>query len=201
MTSWNPRFKRSANLGGLGLARAVLLIVTAVAATALISYFGIARDYAHLNASLFTGSPSGNYYRIGGRLAARAGRGHGTVTVVPTAGSIDNIQRLTDKRARCIPAFAFMQDGTPVPPGAEVEVLGRLPDVETLLLLGKRGRNFATFADLRGAAIGIGPEGSGTAFLMRQLFQDPDLVHLGIQLSTHELEEQARLVALSLIHI
>ena len=34
---------------------------------------------------------------------------------------------------------------------------------------------FNTFADLRGASIGIGPEGSGTAYLMRQLFDDADL--------------------------
>lgn len=195
MTLLNRLSKRSADLGGLGLSRAVPLIMTAVAVTALISYFGIARDYAHLNATLFTGGPGGRYYMLGASLAARAGRGHGTVTVVPTAGSIENIRRLTDKRTRCVPAFALMQDGTPVPEDAEVEVLGRLPDAETLLLLGKRGRSFSTFADLRGASIGIGPEGSGTAFLMRQLFEDPDLVHLGIRLSTHSLAEQAALVA------
>lgn len=65
-----------------------------------------------------------------------------------------------------------MQDGTPVPADANVEVLGRLPESESLLLLGKRDRTFSSFADLRGASIGIGPEGSGTAFLMRQLFND-----------------------------
>ena len=72
------------------------------------------------------------------RLARGAGMASSRSCRPP--GSIENIKRLTDKRARCIPAFALMQDGTPVPEDAEVEVLGRLPDAETLLLLGKRGR-------------------------------------------------------------
>jgi hypothetical protein len=49
-------------------------------------------------------------------------------------------------------------------------------------------------ADLRGASIGIGPEGSGTAYLLRQLFEDPDLRGLDVRLSYHELDDQARLV-------
>ncbi len=53
----------------------------------------------------------------------------------------------------------------------------------------------ASFADLRGASIGIGPEGSGTAYLMRLLLSDPDLAGLNIRTSYHELEEQAQLVA------
>lgn len=39
------------------------------------------------------------------------------------------------------------------------------------------------------------PEGSGTSYLMRQLFEDPDLRGLGVQLSQHDLAEQAALVA------
>src|SRR5262249_40372073 len=42
---------------------------------------------------------------------------------------------------------------------------------------------------------GIGPAGSGTAYLMRQLFQEPDLAGLNIRLSLHKLDEQAELVA------
>jgi hypothetical protein len=90
--------------------------------------------------------------------------------------------------------FAFVQAGTPVPSGTRLDVLGRLPEPESLLF-GKRGRNFPSFAELRGASIGIGPEGSGTAYLMRQLFEDADLKNLGVRLSNHELAEQTKLVA------
>ncbi len=118
----------------------------------------------------------------------------GISIVVPTAGSIENVARLIGDGRQCAAAFALVQDGIPVPADAGLEMLGRLPEPESLLLLGRHDRTFLTFADLRGTLIGIGPEGSGTAFLLRQLFEDPDLRGLGVQLSYHELAEQAQLV-------
>jgi len=180
---------------GIGLLRVLLLVIAAAAIAALAVIFGVARDYGYLRASFLAGMPGGNYYALATRLAARASRGHGRITVITTEGSVENVSRLADTHGRCTPMFALMQDGTPVPADANVEVLGRLPESESLLLLGKRDRTFSSFADLRGASIGIGPEGSGTAFLMRQLFNDPDLASLDIHLSPHGLDEQAKLVA------
>ena len=54
-------------------------------------------------------------------------------------------------------------NGTPVPADARFELLGRLPQPESLLLLGRNGQNIHSLADLRGMSVGIGPEGSGTA--------------------------------------
>jgi TRAP-type uncharacterized transport system substrate-binding protein len=189
-----PQETRAVSPRGKGLIRFSLFATAALVVVALASLFGIARDYAYLHASLLTGTPMGNYHALGDKLAERAGKGHGTLDVVTTAGSVDNIQRLADNK-RCATMFAFVQAGTPVPSGAQLDVLGRLPEPETLLLFGKRGRDFPTFAELRGASIGIGPEGSGTAYLMRQLFEDADLKNLGVRLSTHEFAEQAELVA------
>jgi len=128
-------------------------------------------------------------------LPDRAKREHGTLTVISTAGSIENVSRLANARGGCVEKFALVQGGTPVPADARLELLGRLPDLESLLLLGKTGHVFNTFGDLRGKSIGIGPEGSGTAYLMRQLFEDPDLRALDVYLSHHGLLEQAQLVA------
>jgi uncharacterized protein len=181
----------SADGRGKGLARISILIVAAVVIAALASMFGIAHDYGYLRASLLTGTPGGKYHALGTSLAVRASRGHGSVTVVPTAGSVDNVSRLAEnRRGRCAATFAFVQDGTLVPQDAQLEMLGRLPATESLLLLHRRGRTFSTFADLRGASIGIGPEGSGTAYLMRQLFRDHDLRDLDVRLSHHELMGQ-----------
>jgi TRAP-type uncharacterized transport system substrate-binding protein len=187
--------RRAVSPRGKGLIRISLLVAAAVAVVAVASLFGIARDYAYLHASLLTGTPTGNYHALGERLAERARRGRGTLDVVATEGSVDNIGRLADNAKRCATMFGFVQAGTPVPSGTRLEVLGRLPEPESLLLLAKRGRSFPSFAELRGASIGIGPEGSGTAYLMRQLFEDADLKNLGIRLSNHELAEQAELVA------
>jgi uncharacterized protein len=180
---------------GKGLVRASLLLLAAALVAAVASAFGIARDYGYLHASILAGSPGGQYHALATRLAERAKREHGTLTVVPTAGSIENVSRLANGRGGCTEMFALIQDGTPVPADARLELLGRLPEPESLLLLGRGDRAFHTFADLRGASIGIGPEGSGTAYLMRQLFEDPDLQALGVHLSPYGLSEQAELVA------
>jgi len=180
---------------GKGLARILLLLAAAAVVAALAAAFGIARDYGYLHASILTGSPAGHYYALAMRLADRAKREHGRLTVIRTAGSIENVSRLTTGQGHCAEMFAIIQDGTPVSADAGLELLGRLPEPESLLLLAKQGHAFQTFADLRGASIGIGPEGSGTAYLMRQLFEDSDLRGLDVHLSYHELPEQAELAA------
>lgn len=185
---------RPSNWRGKGLLRVLLIVVASVAIAALASFFGIARDYGYLRATLLSGVPEGKYHELATNLARRASRGHGRIAVVSTQGSVDNISRLATQE-RCTATFAFVQDGTPVPADVRVEVLGRLPQSESLLLLGRRDRAFTTFADLRGASIGIGPEGSGTAYLMLQLFKDPDLAALDVRLSHHERHEQVEMVA------
>jgi TRAP-type uncharacterized transport system substrate-binding protein len=178
---------------GKALVRVSLLLIAAASIAALAAAFGIARDYGYLHASILTGSPGGQYHALATRLADRAKREHGVLTVIPTAGSIENVARLASAR-RC-EMFALIQDGTPVPTDARLELLGRLPAPESLLLLGRTGHAYHTLPDLRGASIGIGPEGSGTAYLMQQLFADADLRALDVHLSHYELADQARLVA------
>jgi len=195
MHSENPRAGLLITWLGKGLVRFLLLMLAAAAVAAVAAGFGIAHDYGYLRASILTGSPGGQYHALAIRLADRAKREHGTLTVVPTAGSIENVNRLAAGRRYCAEMFALIQDGTPVPADAGLELLGRLPEPESLLLLARRGHAFHTFADLRGAALAIGPEGSGTAYLMHQLFEDSDLRELNVHLSHHELPEQAQLVA------
>ena len=191
----NRIFNRSGIWRGKALLRLLLLVVAAAVVAGLVSRFGVSHDYGYLRATLLTGDPGGHYYAVGARLAARAKQGHGRLTVVPTAGSVENVARLAEDQRRCVAAFALVQDGIPVPADAGLVLLGRLPEPESLLLLARQNRKFLTFADLRGTSIGIGPEGSGTAYLLRQLFDDPDLRGLDVRLSFHELVEQARLVA------
>jgi TRAP-type uncharacterized transport system substrate-binding protein len=175
--------------------RLAFLFCIAAVAAAVAGAFGIARDYGFLRASILSGLPGGQYHAIATRLSERARREHGTLTVIPTAGSIENVTRLMADWARCSEMFAFIQDGTPVLRDARFELLGRLPEPESLLLLARPGRNFRVIADLRGSSIGVGPEGSGTAHLMQYLLTDDDLRDLGIKLSHHSLAEQAELVA------
>src|SRR5262249_8969423 len=96
---------RPANWRGKGIFRIFLLIGTAVAIAALASMFGIARDYGYLRATLLTGNPEGKYHALAVKLAARAHVGHGSITVVSTAGSVENVRRLTNQKP-CMPTFA-----------------------------------------------------------------------------------------------
>ena len=177
------------------MVRGLVLLAASSIIAAIASSFGMVRDFGYFRAALLAGTPGGAYYVLGTRLAERAKADGGRLAVVATAGSVENINRLVANNSSCIEKFAFVQDGTPTPSGSGLELLGRLPQPESLLLLVRRGRPVASITDLRGATIGIGPEGSGTAYLMRQLLDDPDLLGLNIQSSYHELDEQARLVA------
>src|SRR5262249_27776211 len=144
---------------GKGFLRLLLLLVAAAVVAAVAANFGIARDYGYLRASILTGAAGGHYHTLATRLAERAKGGRGALSGIPTAGSIENVNRLTNGEARCSEMFALIQDGTPVSADAKLELLGRLPEPESLLLLGRPGNAFHTFADLREASIGVGPQG------------------------------------------
>jgi len=169
------------------------MAVAVFAVAAALFYFSVSGDYAFLRASIYTGAPTGQYYAVGDRLATRARKKNGRLRVVATAGSVENIARLVGESGHCVPAFAFVQDGVPVPADG-LQTLGRLPQPESLLLFSRRDRPIKTFNDMRGASVGIGPTGSGTAYLMRQLLENSDLKGLDLKPSNHGLEAQAELV-------
>lgn len=180
---------------GKALARAAALLIASALIAAVAAAFSIARDYGYLRASILSGSPGGYYNVLASRLAERARRGHGKLTVVPTAGSIENVKRLAAGRGHCDDMFALIQDGTRVAPDSGLELLGRLPEPESLLLFARPDHAYRSFSDMRGASMGIGPKDSGSADLIRQLFSDPDLRQLNVHFSYHGLAEQAELVA------
>jgi TRAP transporter TAXI family solute receptor len=175
-------------------ARGLLIALAVLALAGGLLYSTVSGDYAFLRASILTGGPTGAYHALGERLAARALKKNGHLKVVATAGSIENIARLVSESGRCVPAFAFVQDGLPTPADAGLVTLGRLPQPETLFLMARRGRAINTFNDLKGDSVGIGPEGSGTTYLMQQLLENSDLADLDLKPSNHELEAQAGLV-------
>jgi TRAP-type uncharacterized transport system substrate-binding protein len=180
---------------GKGLVRALLVLIAGGVIASVAADFGIVRDYGYLRASILAGSVGGQYHTVATHLSDRAAREHGRLTVIATAGSIENVSRLAAGRGHCGEMFGLIQDGTPVPSGAGLELLGRLPQRESLLLLTRQSGAFHSFADLSEKSVGIGPEASGTAYLMQLLFKDADLRGLNIHFSYHELPEQAELVA------
>ena len=145
-------------------------------------------DLSHVNVVFLSGSDRGNYYAIVGKLAAEANRQRASVENVATAGSVENIAKLAASAASCKIQFALVQDGLPWPDSHPFELIGHLPEPESFVVLGRDADRIKSIADLRGMRIGIGPVGSGTEHVARQVLAE--LAELDIKASTHPLGEQ-----------
>ena len=99
MQPTNPIARLPTLWRGKVMARALFLIVVAALLAAVAAAFGIAHDYGYLHVSILTGSPGGQYHALAMRLSERARREHGTLMVISTAGSIENVSRLASNSA------------------------------------------------------------------------------------------------------
>lgn len=177
-----------------GLARKIALVATVLLGLGfVVSRLNLARDLHRLDATFVSGSREGNYFEIVSDLARLAAQSRGHVTNVETAGSSDNIARLGAAAAsgKCDVQFGLAQDGSDwAPGGPKLQLVARLRKAESVFFLGKDADKLTELRSLAGMRIGVGPEGSGSARLGRQLFELPDLGALRITLSNHSLAEQ-----------
>ena len=120
--------------------------------------------------------------------AAEAQRRNGRIDTLPSAGSLENIERLAAAKASCDIQFALVQDGLPWPKSHPLQLIGRLPISESFVVLGREADRIRSVADLRGMRVGIGPEGSGSAYVSRQVMAQ--LAELDIKVTNHTLSEQ-----------
>ena len=123
----------------------------------------------HVEVTMLSGSPSGRYHDLVDGFAGEVSRREGRLINVPTAGSAENIQRLIAARKTCDVHLALVQDGMLYPEGHGLELIGRLPQPESLIILGRNLDRFTVPADLKSVRLGIGPVGSGTEQLMRRV--------------------------------
>jgi TRAP transporter TAXI family solute receptor len=147
-----------------------------------------APNLAHVKAAFLSGGERGNYYALVSRIAAEVARQRGRLDNRPSAGSVENIQLLAAGKAACTVQFALVQDGLEWPPGQQLELVGRLSKPESFVILGRAADRIKTTADLRGLRVGIGPVGSGTERVARQLLEP--LRELDLQLSTMPIDVQ-----------
>jgi TRAP-type uncharacterized transport system substrate-binding protein len=145
-------------------------------------------NLAHLRVSVLSASERGNYYAIVNALAAEARQQKGHIANVASTGSVENLTRLVASQPVCNVHFALVQDGIPWPAGSALELIGRLTKAESLVFLGREADRLQALTDLRGMRIGIGPLGSGTEHVARQVLAP--LAALDLTLSTQRLDEQ-----------
>ena len=171
----------------------------AVIFAALVGVFMIAAtsnpepSLSHVNVAIVSGDPAGNYYAVVARLAAEVQRRHGRVRNIASAGSMENIAQLDASRASCDAQFALVQDGLPWPQGASFLLVARLPNPESFIILGRDADRIHSVSDLRGLRVGIGPVGSGTNHVAREILAE--LAELDIVTSSQSMQEQLAMLA------
>lgn len=144
-----------------------------------------------LEVGISSGSKVGNYYAVTDRLAALAMADKGVIHNFSSHGSVENMQRLADaQKERCDIHFALVQDGTDWQKEPGLSLIGRVGRPESVLFLGADADRIIHFSDLRGRRIGIGPEGSGTALLARQILESEFFQELDMTLVTMGIREQ-----------
>ena len=146
----------------------------------------------HVKVAITSGGTSGNYHAVVERIGQEVARQKGRVTNLPSAGSVENVQRLVAARTSCEVQFGLVQDGIEWPANHGLELIGRLPRPESLVILGRNADAITSPAQLRGLRIGIGPPGSGTEFLSRKVLAQ--VRDLDLKVSTQSIDTQLDLL-------
>ena len=112
-----------------------------------------------------TGGMDGAYYAFAQQYAQLLAADGITLEVVPTAGSVENLQLLKNAEV----TVALVQGGTATAADREhVRALGSL-FLEPLWVFTRERIDIERLSDLRGTRLAIGPAGSGTNLLATQL--------------------------------
>jgi TRAP-type uncharacterized transport system substrate-binding protein len=172
--------------------RLAALVGVMGACAAVFASLDLQPSLKRLDVTLLSGTPGGQYHEIAGQLAAEAARDRGRIGIVATNGSVENLQRLAAARDGCTAHYGLAQDGLDVPQG--LSLIGRLPRSESVFFLARDAASVRTLQDLKGRRIGVGPVGSGTDGVAREILESPYLQGLGATLSNHALDEQLAMV-------
>ncbi len=118
-----------------------------------------------------SGSPGGFYDRLGGDYKAALEKSGLSVNLVPSEGSIQNLERLQSGEVD----IAFIQGG--VLPDAGIEGIQSLASValEPLWIFTRTPEPVTRLAELAGKRVAIGAQGSGTRRLSLTLFRTAGL--------------------------
>jgi len=170
--------------------RFVIVLAGLVVLGLCVAQLDLEHDLHRLNTGFLSGLPEGNYHAIAEALVQTAAQQRGRLREVPSEGSTDNIERLRSARGSCELGFGLAQDGSEWGTDGGLQLIGRLAKAESVFFLGKSADQITEFAQLRRQRIGIGPQGSGSAQLMRRLFQLPELAQLDAELRQGTPPEQ-----------
>jgi TRAP-type uncharacterized transport system substrate-binding protein len=175
-------FDRSGSLK-LALLGSILLLIGL-----LVAFSDHSPNLAHMRVGVLSGDPQKHSYEIVNALAAEARRQKGHINNIPSVGSVEDISRLVASRTTCDVHFALVQEGMDWPADSPLELVGRMHKADSLIFLGPQADRMKALTDLRGMRIGIGPIGSSTEHIARQVLAP--LAELDLILETQSIDEQ-----------
>lgn len=139
------------------------------------------------SAVIATGSRNGAYFSTAQAYADYLGNNGMTLNIRETAGSIENYELLLDPASGVV--AAIVQGGT-LPQGAE-DKLEAVVSIyyEPVWVFVRNDANVNDLRDLRGKRIAVGPQGSGTRMLARELLaangvKNPERPDKGLEVFT-----------------
>jgi TRAP-type uncharacterized transport system substrate-binding protein len=139
-----------------------------------------------------TSGPKGsNFESIAQRYARILARSGIRLNVLPSQGSLDNLQRMTDPKSRV--DIALVQSGVTTNPDNDddLESLGGM-FYQPLLIFYRSPKPLQRLSELTSQRIAIGPEGSGTRFLALALLKANGIEPGGLTTLTSLEGEPAR---------
>ena len=150
------------------------LAVYAVAAAVLAGALWLAWQYVEpappSTVTIAAGGRTGAYFKYAAQYEAFFAREGITLNILETKGSMDNLARLSDPESGV--DAAFMQGGIATPEEhPDLRSLGSLY-YEPLWIFHRRGIRAKSLNALKGLKVGIGSEGSGTNFVIRELLAE-----------------------------
>jgi len=144
----------------------------------------------HVDLTVLSGPKLGQYFGLVDEIATDAANQGGSVTNVSTRGSAENIKHLVQAVDTEGPLFALVPDGLRFPQPEKLELVARLPNSETVFFLGINANEILHLSDLKNMRVGIGPGGSGTALISREILGAKELTGLNITLTEYNFIEQ-----------
>ena len=168
-------------LSGLGIALAGLLLT-----------FQFVEPAPPERIRIAAGSVTGAYYRYAERYREILARDGVELEILETAGAVENIARLQQPGESV--DLGFLQGGLPIPEGSPLESLGSL-FYEPVWILIRAGEGEERLHQLQNKRIGIGPEGSGTAFVARAMLAASGLEPANTRIFSEPLETSAKRLA------
>jgi len=117
--------------------------------------------------TLSAGSKEGAYYAHAGSYRDYLKQRGITVTILESAGSLENVERLREGKVD----MAFVQSGIADPQNSNLASLGSMY-FEPLWVFVRAGVHLESLNELKGKTIAVGMEGSGTRVLSLQLLKE-----------------------------